>query len=204
MVAPFIANILNADVAQVLRLTVVTSILVPVSLPALVKLLAGEEITIPMELMVRMLALVIFVPMGAVIIMRRFLPRVLNTLDARRFPISLMFFAVINLGVFSKYSSFFFENPGQLVVSVVIAYVTLRDLLPGGVRRRSRRRPTRQASGRDHHGSHEQRFGDSLFVKIFRAALPDARGHVHVSVLHHDRPGEAARGAYKTPFREGC
>ncbi len=123
VVGPFIANILSADVAQVLRMTVVTSVLVPVSLPSLVKILAGAEITIPMESMVRMLAIVIFIPMGAVLIMRRFLPRVLNALDARRFPISLLFLAGTNLGVFAKYSSFFFENPWQLIVSVVLAYV---------------------------------------------------------------------------------
>jgi bile acid:Na+ symporter, BASS family len=66
---------------------------------------------------------VIFVPMGAVAIMRRFLPGVLSALDARKFPISLAFFAMTNLGVFSKYSSFLYENPGQLLVLTGIAYV---------------------------------------------------------------------------------
>jgi bile acid:Na+ symporter, BASS family len=123
VVAPFLGDLIGADVSQVLRMTVISSVLVPFSLPALVKLLAGAEIAIPIELMVRMLALVIFVPIVMVAIMRRLLPRVLTALDARRFPISLAFFAMTNLGVFAKYSSFLYENPWQLLASTGIAYV---------------------------------------------------------------------------------
>ena len=123
VVAPFMANIMNAEVAQVARMTVVTSILVPISLPALVKLLAGAEVTIPFLLMVRILALVIFVPIIAVLFMRRFFPGVLAALDARRFPISLVAFGVINLGVFSQYSSFFYQNIGQVLIAVALAYL---------------------------------------------------------------------------------
>ena len=123
VVAPFMANILNAEVAQVARMTVITSIIVPISLPALVKILAGAEVTIPFILMVRILALVIFVPIIAVLFMRRFFPRVLAALDAHRFPISLIFFGIINLGVFSQYSSFFYENVGQVLIAVALAYL---------------------------------------------------------------------------------
>jgi BASS family bile acid:Na+ symporter len=34
----------------------------------------------------------------------------------------LVFFAIINLGVFSRYSSFFFEYPGHLLVATTVAY----------------------------------------------------------------------------------
>jgi len=123
VVAPFMANILNAEVAQVARMTVVTSILVPISLPGLVKLLAGAEVTIPLLLMVRILALVIFVPIIAVLFMRRFFPGVLTALNLHRFPISIVAFGIINLGVFSQYSSFFYQNIGQVVIAVALAYL---------------------------------------------------------------------------------
>ena len=42
---------------------------------------------------------------------------------ARQFPISLIVFSLINLGVFSKYSTYFFQNPGQILVAVALAYV---------------------------------------------------------------------------------
>ena len=76
----------------------------------MVKILAGADVTIPLVLMARILALVIFVPIIAVLFMRRFFPGVLAALDVRRFPISLMAFGIINLGVFSQYSSFFYQN----------------------------------------------------------------------------------------------
>ncbi len=117
------ANILNAEVAQVARMTIVTSVLVPMSLPAMVKILAGADVTIPLVLMVRILAVVIFVPIIAVLFMRRVFPGVLAALDVRRFPISLMAFGIINLGVFSQYSSFFYQNFDQVLVAVALAYL---------------------------------------------------------------------------------
>jgi bile acid:Na+ symporter, BASS family len=123
VVAPFIANILAADVASVVRMVVVTSFLVPVSLPYLVKLLAGADISVPVDLMIRMLSLVIFVPMGAVVVMKRFAPGVLTRINASQFPISLVLFGLINLGVFSKYSHFLFDHPAQIGVALVVGYV---------------------------------------------------------------------------------
>ncbi len=123
VVAPFMATLLNAEVSQVARMTVVTSVLVPISLPGLVKLLIGAEISIPLALMVRMLALVIFMPITAVLFMRRFLPGVLHAMDALRFPLSLAAFTAINFGVFSQYSSFFYQNAGQILVAVALAHV---------------------------------------------------------------------------------
>ncbi len=122
VVAPFMATILNAEVAQVARMTVVTSVLVPLSLPAMVKILAGADVTIPLVLMVRILAVVIFVPIVAVLFMRRFFPGVLAALEIRRFPISLIAFGIINLGVFSQYSSFFYQKFGQVLAAVALAY----------------------------------------------------------------------------------
>jgi BASS family bile acid:Na+ symporter len=122
VVAPFVASLVEADIALTLRMTIVSSVLVPFSLPVLVKALAGTDITIPLEPMIRLLALVIFIPMIAVLLLRRFFPSVPDKIAARQFPISLVFFSIINLGVFSKYSSVFFDYPGQLLVATVLAY----------------------------------------------------------------------------------
>lgn len=123
VVAPFLAGLMAADVATVLRMVIITSLVVPFSLPCLVKLLAGAEISIPLDLMIRLLALVIFVPLCAVVVLRRLAPQVLEKISERQYPVSLLLFALINLGVFSKYSSFFFDSPAQLLVSVAVAYV---------------------------------------------------------------------------------
>jgi BASS family bile acid:Na+ symporter len=123
VVAPFMATLVEADSAIVLRMVIVTSLLVPFSLPGMVKLLAGAEITIPLDTMIRMLALVIFVPLAGVAIVRRMCPGWLETLTRLQYPISLVIFGIINLGVFSKYSGFIFQNPLQLAVAVAVAYV---------------------------------------------------------------------------------
>jgi bile acid:Na+ symporter, BASS family len=123
VVAPFIADILDADLEQVLRMVVFTSLVVPFTLPCLVKLLAGAEVSIPLEEMVRLLALVIFVPISVVVTLRKLHPRVLQSIADWRYPVSLVLFGLINLGVFSKYSAFFFQQPGQLLVCVAVAYV---------------------------------------------------------------------------------
>jgi BASS family bile acid:Na+ symporter len=122
VVAPFLAGLVEANVAMVLRMVIVTSLVVPFSLPCLVKLLAGAELSIPLDVMMRLLAVVIFVPMGAVLILRKLVPEALDRIAQRQYPVSLVLFALMNLGVFSKYSSFFFDHSGQLLVSLAVAY----------------------------------------------------------------------------------
>jgi bile acid:Na+ symporter, BASS family len=122
VVAPFIAHVLDADIPLVLRMVVVTSLVVPFSLPCMVKLLAGAEILIPLDVMIRLLALVIFAPIGGVLLVKRCVPGIIDKLVAKRFPISLVLFALINFGVFSKYSSFFFQQPGHVVMCVGVAF----------------------------------------------------------------------------------
>jgi BASS family bile acid:Na+ symporter len=122
VVAPFIGSLLEANMAQIVRMVIVTSLLVPFSLPALVKILAGSEIAIPFSAMFQLLGVVIFVPMTAVVLIRRFAPRVSEVLIKFQFPAALILFACVNLGVFSRYSSFFFGHPAQVAMSLGVAY----------------------------------------------------------------------------------
>ena len=108
---------------MVLRMVIVTSVIVPFSLPMLVKLLAGARVSIPLSDMISLLAVVIFVPMGLVAVLRRYWPGLSGFIEERQFPLSLSLFTAINLGVFSKYSGFFFGNPYEIVRSTVLAYM---------------------------------------------------------------------------------
>lgn len=123
VVAPFIAGLVSADMAKTLRMVIFTSLLAPFTLPALVKVLAGEELTIPLFLMVRLLAIVIFIPLFGALMLRRLFPSLPEKSARFQYPVSLTIFAAINLGVFSKYSSFFFERPDELIVSLLVAFV---------------------------------------------------------------------------------
>jgi len=149
--APFFAGIIRADVSRVLQLTVVTSVLVPFTLPALVRLLLGADLHISFWHMARLLLLVIFVPLGLTLVGRRFAPRVLDLIDRRAYPISLAMFFLINAGVFSAQSDFL-RRQGWAVLAAALGasllgviYV-LAGLIYGLVRQRTTRALTGAAS----------------------------------------------------------
>ena len=123
VVAPFISSLLNANSFLVLVMVVVSSPIVPFTLPALVKILAGQTIEISFLGMMRMLCMVIFIPILSIQVLRRLTPGLLESIMKRRFPISLFIFAIINLGIFSKYAGFFRQNPATLVEATLIAVV---------------------------------------------------------------------------------
>jgi len=113
VVAPFISTLVNANARLVLVMVVISSLLVPFTLPALVKVLLGRTVEISLIAMMQLLCMVIFVPILAVETFRRLAPRVIESIHRRRYPISLAIFAMVNLGVFSGYSDFFFQNPAR-------------------------------------------------------------------------------------------
>ena len=123
VVAPFIAGLVNANGSLVLVMVVISSLIVPFSLPFLVKFLAGQDVAIPLGKMVQMLSLVIFVPAVAAETLRRLSSSILNKLVAMRYPVSLMIFAAINLAVFSKYADFFRQNPAIILEATSISII---------------------------------------------------------------------------------
>jgi BASS family bile acid:Na+ symporter len=67
--------------------------------------------------------MVIFLPALAVILLRHLVPSFLKKLERTQFPLSLVIFACINLGVFAKYSSFFKERFSELAGAIVVAFI---------------------------------------------------------------------------------
>jgi len=102
VIAPFISTLVSANAPLVLVIVVITSILLPFTLPLLVKLLLGQTLEISLLVMIRMLALVIFIPVAAVLAVQRFIPEAVRPILKARYVISLMIFAGTNMGVFSQ------------------------------------------------------------------------------------------------------
>ena len=121
VVAPFISTIVGANGSLVLVMVVISSLIVPVILPVLVECLVGRTIEIQLLDMMRMLSLVIFVPLIFLEILRRLVPVFVEVISKRKFPISLVIFAIINFGVFSKYSEFFHQNPLTILEATLIS-----------------------------------------------------------------------------------
>ncbi len=123
VVAPFISGLLNASTLLVLVMVVLTSLAVPFTLPALVKILVGQTIEISVLAMVEMLVMVVLIPAAAAVIIRRFWRLFLRKLERVQFPVSLLLLALVSFGIFPRYSHFFKERPLALLETVLVSYI---------------------------------------------------------------------------------
>ncbi len=123
VVAPMISNMVGGNSALVLVVVVITSALAPFTMPALIKTVAAKEVAISFLAMLRMLATVMFIPIIVVEIIRYLLPRLVAPILKVQFPVSLLMFALINLGVFYRYASFFEKEPSVIVMATVVGFV---------------------------------------------------------------------------------
>ncbi len=133
VVAPFISNLVRGNSALVLVVVVITSALVPFSLPFLIDVLDAGYGEISLPAMVRLLVTVIFVPILAVEALRLIAPKLLVGIERVRYPVSLMLFAVINLGVFSKYAGLFRTEPAEILMCTAVAFVLMAICCAAGI-----------------------------------------------------------------------
>lgn len=133
---PFFASLLGADIARVLLTVVATSLILPLSLPALIRLLTGAHTDVPFWPMFSLLAMIIFVPavlMGAA---RNWAPRFVEAVGRVSYPISLGLMFFISIIVFAPFGRHFQVDPLHFLVAVAVsfaiwaAYVLVALLLP--------------------------------------------------------------------------
>ncbi|PKN10902.1 MAG: bile acid:sodium symporter [Deltaproteobacteria bacterium HGW-Deltaproteobacteria-1] len=123
VVSPMISNMVRGNSSLVLVVVVITSALVPFTLPALIKAVAAKEVVISFLPMLKMLATVIFVPIAIVEFIRYLIPKLVAPILKIQFPVSLLMFALINLGVFYRYAPFFKKEPSVIIMAVVVVFV---------------------------------------------------------------------------------
>ena len=133
VVAPFISNVVKANSPLVLVMVVITSLLAPFTLPAIIKILLARSVDIPLLAMIRTLCLVVFVPIFAVETLRRVKPSVIGGIMKRQFPLSLGIISIINLGVFSQYADFFYQRPATILTALLVAVVLSGIYLLAGI-----------------------------------------------------------------------
>ena len=122
VVAPFISGMLQANTPLVLVMVVCSSLLVPFTLPPMVDILCGRSMELSVWAMMRLLVVVVFVPVLLAQVLRKLSSSAVESLRRYQFPISLLMFAVTNMGIFSRYSSFFYQEPMTLVTATVVAF----------------------------------------------------------------------------------
>jgi BASS family bile acid:Na+ symporter len=123
VVAPFISNLLGGNSPLVLVMVVVTSLLVPFTLPPLVGLLFGQTMHISLFSMTRLLSIVIFIPILSVEVVRKVFPGLAEVLMRTQYHIALVLFAMTNLGIFSKYSEFFYQKPMTIAAAALASFI---------------------------------------------------------------------------------
>ncbi len=123
VVAPFISNLLGANTSVVLVMVILSSLLVPFTLPVLVDFLFGKGLDISLLSMIRLLSMVIFIPILLAEGVRRLSEGLTQTLMRNQYYIALVLFAMTNLGIFSKYSDFFYQRPATIAVAILVAII---------------------------------------------------------------------------------
>lgn len=117
--APFVVNIVGGRLPLIVGMITVTSLSVPFVLPSLVHVLVGSEFDLPLADMVVLLALALFIPLGAGWLTKKYAPSASAFADKNSFVLSLVFVVLINMGMFSTLSQYFFDD--QLFVLQTLA-----------------------------------------------------------------------------------
>jgi BASS family bile acid:Na+ symporter len=121
IMSPFLSQLLKANSPLVIVIVVISSFLVPFTLPVLTKLLIGHRVEIPLLGMIRILGFMIFVPIISLEVLRKITPGLVVNLSRIKYPAALLLVAINNLGLFSIYSDFLMNHPNIIIGSFLMA-----------------------------------------------------------------------------------
>lgn len=121
--APFFTAFIGGQVALTTVMAASTSLILPVSLPLMVEMLAGRAITFDLMGMALLLAAIIFIPLVGVSLGRKFTPGFMAAVEKRSFPVSLVVMSLINFGAFGRYAPYLKGNPEQILVSLPLVII---------------------------------------------------------------------------------
>jgi len=83
--------------------------------------------------MMRLLFVVVFVPVALAELLKKTSRRVVNTLIRNQHYISLFLFAVTNMGIFSRYSEFFYQQPLSIAAAGGVSFLLAGIYLAAGL-----------------------------------------------------------------------
>ena len=125
---PVFAAMFEADVAFATALVFLTSMAVPITLPLLVKALAGLTLSVSVWQMMRLLGEVVLVPFFLAELLRRFAPVLVGPCRNVRYESIITLFVIANMGIFSSYGHTVQDSP-EILVSTLVAATGLAFLL---------------------------------------------------------------------------
>ena len=187
VVSPMISNMVKGNSSLVLVVVVITSVLAPFTLPALIKAVIAREVSISFWAMLKMLATVIFIPIILVEGIRYLLPRMVAPILKIQFPVSLLMFALINFGVFYRYAPFFRKAPSVIILATIVVFILAAVYCIAGIFFFPEGCAGKSACRRGHAGQYQQRAGHRFFIPVFRSRGTAGGCHVYDSFFraHH-------------------
>ncbi len=123
VVSPFFSELVRGNTPMVLFILVGSSLLVPFSLPVMVKVLSGEAMNISLKAMMQLLCVIVFIPVFLAEAFNRWLPKAVHVIRKGQYGFALVLFILTNLGVFSRYAEFLRQNPAVIVEALAVSGV---------------------------------------------------------------------------------
>ena len=120
--APFIVNFVGGNLQTVVALIMATSLAVPIVLPILVYILFNRQFSIPFYDMVVLLVSALFIPLAASWATKRYAPKMAKLVEERSLPGSFVAIVLINVGMFSTISNYFFDDPFFVLATTALGF----------------------------------------------------------------------------------
>ena len=117
--APFFVSLCRGNISFTLVMAIVTSLLVPFTLPVMVDMVHGMELEYDLLSLGLFLAMIIFVPLIASAVVRGVFPRLLDRLNGGIYPLSLVVIAAVNFGALGRYVPYLRANLDQLIIALI-------------------------------------------------------------------------------------
>ena len=124
--APFVINVFERShqLPLVVGMIISSSVVVPFVLPSLVYFLVDvDKFHIPLLDMIILLAEALFLPLFAGWLMKNKAPKVARKIEGRSFLPSVILISFINLGIYAKYSNYFFSEYSFVITMIIAAFV---------------------------------------------------------------------------------
>ena len=121
--SPFVVNFVGGRLPIVVGLIIATSLSVPFLLPVLIFLFFSSNFAIPIFDMIVLLLIALMLPLTASQLLKKISPKLTDLINKQSLNFSLVFIFLINLGVFAKYSYFFFSNPLVTIENFILVFV---------------------------------------------------------------------------------
>jgi predicted Na+-dependent transporter len=117
--APFFASLCRSNISYCLVMAVMTSLILPISLPLLTKVLAQTTLDYDLAAMALFLAMMIFVPLVVAFVFRILAPGLLEPINRMSYLFSLVLAAGTNFGALGRYVPYLKTDPEQILYCAV-------------------------------------------------------------------------------------